>query len=74
MQEPTGKINVVSTTTETETTALAADAADPDLSLFGVSLSGNVLLKYLGEAPDRIPAAVRCAIAVNPPIDLVVGC
>ena len=51
-----------------------ADAADPDLSLFGVSLSGNVLLKYLGEAPDRVPAAVRCAIAVNPPIDLVVGC
>ena len=33
---------------------------DPDLSLFGVSLSGNVLLKYLGEAPDRVPAAVRC--------------
>lgn len=49
-------------------------APDPDLSLFGVSLSGNVLLKYLGEAPDRVPAAVRCAIAVNPPIDLVVGC
>ena len=47
---------------------------DPDLSLFGVSLSGNVLLKYLGESPDRVPAAVRCAIAVNPPIDLVVGC
>lgn len=51
-----------------------SDAPDPDLSLFGVSLSGNVLLKYLGEAPDRVPAAVRCAIAVNPPIDLVVGC
>ena len=47
---------------------------DPDVSLFGVSLSGNVLLKYLGEAPDRVPTAVRCAVAVNPPIDLVVGC
>lgn len=49
-------------------------AADPQLSLFGVSLSGNVLLKYLGEDPDRVPAAVQQAIAVNPPIDLVMGC
>ena len=45
----------------------------PDLTLFGVSLSGNVLLKYLGEAPERVPAAVRRAVAVNPPIDLVAG-
>jgi predicted alpha/beta-fold hydrolase len=52
----------------------AVNSPDPDLALFGVSLSGNVLLKYLGEAPDRVPAAVRCAISVNPPIDLVVGC
>ena len=52
----------------------AADSSDPHVALFGVSLSGNVLLKYLGEAPDRVPAAVRCAISVNPPIDLVVGC
>jgi predicted alpha/beta-fold hydrolase len=52
----------------------ASPAADPDLSLFGVSLSGNVLLKYLGEHPGRVPAAVRQAIAVNPPIDLVMGC
>ena len=46
---------------------------DPDLTLFGVSLSGNVLLKYLGEAPGHVPAAVRRAIAVNPPIDLMAG-
>ncbi|NBV44510.1 MAG: alpha/beta fold hydrolase [Planctomycetia bacterium] len=46
---------------------------DPDLTLFGVSLSGNVLLKYLGEQPERVPAAVGRAIAVNPPIDLVCG-
>ena len=51
-----------------------AAAPDPELALFGVSLTGNVLLKYLGEAPGRVPAAVRCAISVNPPIDLVVGC
>ena len=51
-----------------------AGAAESDLSLFGVSLSGNVLLKYLGEDPGRVPHAVRRAISVNPPIDLVTGC
>ena len=40
------------------------------LSLFGVSLSGNILLKYLGESPESVPAQVVQAIAVNPPIDL----
>lgn len=49
------------------------DGADADVSLFGVSLSGNVLLKYLGEAPNTVAPAVRRAIAVNPPIDLHVG-
>lgn len=50
-----------------------AEGPPPELSLFGVSLGGNVLLKYLGEDPPRVPAAVRRAIAVNPPIDLVAG-
>lgn len=40
------------------------------LMLFGMSLSGNLLLKYLGENPQRVPAVVRWALAVNPPIDL----
>ena len=31
---------------------------DPDLTLFGVSLSGNVLLKYLGEDPARDRARI----------------
>ncbi len=35
----------------------------------GFSLSGNILLKYLGEGRS-IPAKVAGAIAVNPPIDL----
>jgi predicted alpha/beta-fold hydrolase len=43
---------------------------EPYLSLLGVSLSGNILLKYLGESPERIPREVLQAIAVNPPIDL----
>jgi hypothetical protein len=42
----------------------------PFLTLFGVSLSGNILLKYLGESPGLIPGQVCQAIAVNPPIDL----
>jgi predicted alpha/beta-fold hydrolase len=40
------------------------------LALFGVSLSGNILLKYLGTNPAAIPAQVDRALAVNPPIDL----
>ena len=40
------------------------------LSLFGVSLSGNILLKYLGESPNSVPSQVVQAIAVNPPMDL----
>ena len=36
----------------------------------GFSLSGNVLLKLLGEAPERVPEAVGRAMVLNPPIDL----
>ena len=37
--------------------------------IVGFSLSGNILLKYLGEKGVRV-SKVRKAIAVNPPIDL----
>lgn len=40
------------------------------LVLCGVSLSGNILLKYLGENSGRVPGAVLRALAVNPPISL----
>ncbi|MEE9258982.1 MAG: alpha/beta fold hydrolase [Nitrospinaceae bacterium] len=40
--------------------------------LVGFSLSGNVLLKYLGEGRD-IPSNVAGAFAVNPPVDLRVA-
>jgi uncharacterized protein len=50
--------------------ASTSEAAPSRLTLVGVSLSGNILLKYLGEAPDRVPRQVARAIAVNPPIDL----
>ncbi len=40
------------------------------ISLFGFSLGGNIILKLLGEAPERIPSELVRAAAVNPPIDL----
>jgi len=39
------------------------------IDLVGFSLSGNILLKYLGEKRTRA-AKIRKAFAVNPPIDL----
>ena len=36
----------------------------------GVSLGGNVLLKYLGEQGEALPAEVRAAAAVSTPFDL----
>ena len=42
------------------------------LILIGFSLSGNILLKYLGEGRS-IPSGVIGALAVNPPIDLRVA-
>ncbi len=39
------------------------------IDVVGFSLSGNILLKYLGEKVDKINK-IRKAIAVNPPIDL----
>ena len=40
------------------------------ISLFGFSLGGNIVLKLLGEAPDRLPTEIVRAAAINPPIDL----
>lgn len=38
--------------------------------LVGVSLGGNVLLKWLGEEGDQLPEQVRGAAAVSTPFDL----
>ena len=40
------------------------------VTLFGVSLSGNIVLKYLGESSEAVPSQIVQGIAVNPPIDL----
>ena len=39
------------------------------IDVVGFSLSGNILLKYLGDKDKKI-TKIRRAIAVNPPIDL----
>jgi predicted alpha/beta-fold hydrolase len=60
---------------ETEDTQLVLDcltAEHPRSQFFivGVSLGGNVLLKYLGDAPEKVPANVRAAAGVSVPYDL----
>jgi predicted alpha/beta-fold hydrolase len=46
---------------------------DAPLALCGVSLGGNVLLKFLGEHGSELPAQLRAAIAVSVPYDLARG-
>lgn len=38
--------------------------------LIGFSLGANLVLKYLGEAPERVPAEVLGAVAISVPCDL----
>ena len=47
-------------------------AENPNSPIFlaGASLGGNVLLKYLGEQGEALPASVRAAVAVSTPFDL----
>ena len=47
-------------------------AQDPTRAVgcVGVSLGGNVLLKYLGEHGARVPQQVRAAAAISTPFDL----
>lgn len=53
---------------------LTTRAPGDALFLAGVSLGGNVLLKWLGERGDRPPNQVRAAAAVSVPFDLEMGC
>ena len=47
-------------------------AKDPSraIGLAGVSLGGNVMLKWLGEQGDAAPPQIRAAIAISTPYDL----
>ena len=49
---------------------LIEDFPDSPLIVAGVSLGGNVLLKYLGESPRSVPGNLRAAAAVSVPFDL----
>lgn len=53
---------------------LTARAPRDPLFLAGVSLGGNVLLKWLGERGDRPPIQVKAGAAVSVPFDLEMGC
>jgi predicted alpha/beta-fold hydrolase len=52
---------------------LVAEHPRQPLVVVGVSLGGNVLLKWLGENGARLPSAVRAAAAVSVPYDLELG-
>ena len=47
-----------------------AEHPDSPILLAGLSLGGNVLLKYLGEQGEGLPQAVRGAVAISTPVDL----
>jgi predicted alpha/beta-fold hydrolase len=53
---------------------IVAERPEAPVGLAGVSLGGNVLLKWLGEhAADDVPTSVRGAVAVSVPFDLARG-
>jgi predicted alpha/beta-fold hydrolase len=41
--------------------------------MVGVSLGGNMLLKYLGERGGEMSIRLRAAVAISPPFDLALG-
>lgn len=49
---------------------IAAREPDARLGAVGVSLGGNVLLKWLGEQGDAVPAQVVGAVGISVPFDL----
>ncbi len=50
----------------------ARDPARP-IVLVGLSLGGNVLLKYLGERGERLPEQILAAVAISTPFDLAIS-
>ncbi len=52
---------------------LAASHPEQEIVVVGFSLSGNLLLKYLGEKKGFPPENFSGAIALSPPIDLAVA-
>ena len=52
---------------------LAAEHPGSPIVSVGVSLGGNVLLKWLGEQGSNVPSEIRAAAAVSTPFDLGAG-
>lgn len=52
---------------------LIGEAPSRQIVLAGVSLGGNVVLKYLGEHGDALPRQIRAAAALSVPYDLARG-
>lgn len=44
--------------------------SERQVALIGVSIGGNIVCKYVGEKGSELPAAIRSAIAISPPLDL----
>ena len=62
----------------TDDVAVAHDWLDrrfPDVAkgMIGVSLGGNLLLKYLGERREEMAIRLRGAVVISPPFDLAMG-
>ncbi len=51
-------------------TRIVTQYPNSPLAAAGVSLGGNVLLKFLGEQGSRLPAQLRVAAAISVPFDL----
>ena len=49
---------------------ISREFPDSPLALAGVSLGGNVLLKFLGERGTDLPSQLRAAAAISVPFDL----
>jgi predicted alpha/beta-fold hydrolase len=49
---------------------LVTESPSTPIGLAGVSLGGNVLLKYLGERGDAVASQIRAAVAISVPFDL----
>jgi predicted alpha/beta-fold hydrolase len=49
---------------------IVSEFPDTPLALAGVSLGGNVLLRYLGERDGRLPEELTASVAISVPFDL----
>jgi predicted alpha/beta-fold hydrolase len=52
---------------------LAERNPEAEWMLIGVSLGGNVLLKWLGESAEQVDSRIRAAAAISTPYDLEAG-